>query len=96
MEAEEAAEPVITLPLKDVPNKIIDDFFHNRSKISQKSHQQGLQYAAEQYVHDINVYSNKIEAKVYHSQRKREKPHRLVVNYIGNSITGQECSCIAG
>ena len=92
----EAAEPVVTLRLKDVPNKIIDDFLLNSSNISQKSQQQGLQYAVEKYIHDINVYSNKIEAKVYHSQRKREKPHRLVVSYMGNSITGQECSCIAG
>ena len=86
----EAAEPVVTLRLKDVPNKIIDDFLLNSSNISQKSQQQGLQYAVEKYIHDINVYSNKIEAKVYHS------PHRLVVSYMGNSITGQECSCIAG
>ena len=39
---EEAAEPVVTLRLKDVPNKIIDDFLLNSSNISQKS-QQGLQ-----------------------------------------------------
>ena len=85
-----------TLQLTDVPTKLIKDFLKNTTKISQKSHQKGLQYALEKYVHDIKVSSNKIEAKVYRSQRKREKPHLVIVNYLNNTITGQECSCIAG
>lgn len=79
-----------------VPDVIIDDFFSKSSSISQKAQQQGLQYALEEYVHNILVSDNKIEAKVYRSQKKHEKPHLLVIKFVGESITGQECSCIAG
>ena len=89
-------DPSLQLKIMNVPIQLIDDFLRKNSKISTKSNQQGLQYALEEYVHDIKVSSNKIEARVYHSQRKREKPHLLQVNFMGNSITGQECSCIAG
>ena len=82
--------------MKTVPDVLIDGFLRNSSNISQKSYQQGLQYAVEEYVHNVQVSTNKIEAKVYRSQRKNEKPHLLIINYVGDSITGQECSCIAG
>ena len=57
--------------------QLFDDFFSKSSKTSQKAHQQGLEYALEEYVHNIQVSSDKIEA-VYHSQRKRETTSSLL------------------
>ena len=38
----------------------------------------------------------KLEARVYRSQGKKEKPHLMVIMFVDNNIQDQHCLCIAG
>ena len=89
--------------LGELPVNFSEHFWCS-DKITQRSRQQGLQYAVEGYVHKITLKNDlnneflTIEARCYRSQRKREKPHFLFAQQktTDNSFVDQQCSCIAG
>ncbi len=58
----------------------------------------GLKYAMEEYIKDfkINIVGVNLEARVYRSQCKREKPHVTFVTIAVEKIPDQHCSCTAG
>ncbi len=86
--------------VKTLSQDVFDKFWSQKDHLSSRSIQMGLKYAVEGYIKDfkINLVGNKInlEARVYRSQCKREKPHVMVVTIADDSIQDQHCSCTAG
>ena len=66
--------------VKDLPKEILtNSWTSGSSKISERTRQQGLQYAFEKYIHNITCHRNndnekeiKIEAKAHRSQCKTQ------------------------
>ncbi|KAK0143487.1 hypothetical protein N1851_018399 [Merluccius polli] len=84
----------------DISQEAIDEFWSQTEQISSRSHQKGLSYSMEGYVNDVVVETFgmklQLQAKVYRSQCKREKPHLVAITIADNKIADQHCSCTAG
>ncbi|KAK0132332.1 hypothetical protein N1851_032809 [Merluccius polli] len=84
----------------DISQEAIDEFWSQTEQISSRSHQKGLSYSMEGYVNDVIVETFgiklQLQAKVYRSQCKREKPHLVAITIADNKIADQHCSCTAG
>lgn len=95
-------DTMAAISVYDLSQEAINSFWRQKKMISTRSHQKGLHYAMEAYVQNVNVVmvSDKrnvtLEARVYRSQCKREKPHSTVITFAENNIEDQHCTCIAG
>ncbi|KAK0151329.1 hypothetical protein N1851_007528 [Merluccius polli] len=86
--------------LSSIPIGISDWFWSKSTDISSRARQKGLQYAVEGYINNITISKDgnitKIEAKVYRSQSKNDKPHDVFLRCNQDSLVDQSCSCTAG
>lgn len=83
-----------------ISQKATDAFWREKDKISSRSRQKGLHYALEGYINNFTVEKVDekfiLQAKIYRSQLKREKPHLVYITILDNNIKDQHCSCTAG
>ncbi|KAK0151419.1 hypothetical protein N1851_007284 [Merluccius polli] len=86
--------------LSSIPIGISDWLWSKSTDISSRARQKGLQYAVEGYINNITISKDgnitKIEAKVYRSQSKNDKPHDVFLRCNQDSLVDQSCSCTAG
>ena len=88
------------ISVKMISQESLGNFCRQKDLISSRSLQKGLHYAMEGYVRNVKLDMMddklKLEARIYRSQCKREKPHLTVITIADNNIQDQSCSCIAG
>ena len=88
------------ISVKTISQEALDDFWIQNDLISSRIIQKGLHYAMEGYVQNFKLDmvddQLKLEARIYRSQCKREKPHLTLITIADNNIQDQHCSCTAG
>src|SRR4029434_10215365 len=78
------------ISVKTISQEALDSFWRQKDLISSRSLQKGLHYAMEEYVQNVKLDmvddKLKLEARIYRSQCKRDKPHLTVITIADNNI----------
>ena len=79
----------------DISQEAINYFWRQKDYVSSQSHQKGLNYVLEGYINNFIVEKVdeklQLQAKMYWSQCKRDKPHIVAITISDNKIEDQHC-----